>query len=172
MPDIHLIVLGLGSNVGDSRAILLWAVERLTDLLGPLEVAPLYRSAPISPVPQADFLNTVVLARLDGRPPSKPQKLLRRLQELERQAGRQRVVRFGPRTLDLDLLLYGDLVVSDAESEPRLVVPHPRMRERRFVLAPLCDLRPDLKLPPDGALAKDLLATLGTDQRIEKIDWN
>jgi 2-amino-4-hydroxy-6-hydroxymethyldihydropteridine diphosphokinase len=153
---------------------LFWAVEELAGLLGPLEVAPLYRTAPLSPIPQPDFLNTVALAEL-GRPPRRapaPRRLLASAKELERLAGRRPGAAGGPRPLDVDLLLYGDLIRSPRPGEAMpLVLPHPRLRRRRFVLAPLCDLRPELKLPPDGATVRDLLAALGDQQKVEKIGW-
>lgn len=138
-------------------------------------MAPLYRTAPVSVIPQPDFLNTVVIARLEtleGSRLADPRTLLAHLKSLERESGRNAGPRFGPRTLDVDLLLFGDLVLSALGSEPELVLPHPRMRQRRFVLAPLCDLRPDLELPPDGAVARDLLSGLGTEQAVEKIGWS
>ena len=84
-------------------------------------------------------------------------------------------MRFGPRPLDVDLLLYGDLVRSGAATVRRpaeLILPHPRMRRRRFVLAPLHDLRPTWRLPPDGAAVRDLLAALGAEQPVENIGWS
>lgn len=150
-------------------------------------MAPLYRTAPVSPIPQADFLNTVVVAPLsaaEGAAARRPPEILARLKALERRAGRRPGERFGPRPLDLDLLLYGDLVLPDPAagatadtgdegpgSFPDPILPHPRMRRRRFVLAPLYDLRPELRLPPDGATVGDLLAALGSEQAIEKIGW-
>ncbi|MEE8526811.1 MAG: 2-amino-4-hydroxy-6-hydroxymethyldihydropteridine diphosphokinase [Thermoanaerobaculia bacterium] len=169
-----MIALGLGSNLGDSESTLRRAVEELTDLLGPLDVAPLYRSAPISPIPQPDFFNTVAIAEIDrrSRRTPAPRRLLAAVKELERLAGRGGGGSCGPRPLDVDLLLYGDLILSPEPGQATpLALPHPRMRQRRFVLAPLCDLRPDLRLPPDGAAVRDLLAALGTEQRIEKVGW-
>ncbi len=178
-----LIVLGLGSNVGDCEAALRRAVAELTRFLGPLEVAPLYRTAPISPIPQGDFLNTVVLAGtpdrgMPDRDAPGPEVVLARAKELEREAGRQPGPRLGPRVLDVDLLLYGDRLLPGASrSDPSrrdrsLILPHPRMRGRRFVLAPLHDLRPALRLPPDGTAVRDLLAALGTEQPAERIGWS
>jgi len=166
-PCAELLGLGLGSNVGDSEAILGQALDRLRGFLGALEVAPLYRTAPVSAVVQPDFLNTVALARLAA---TGPRRLLRRAKELERRAGRRGGARFGPRPLDVDLLFYGELVLPGDPAE--LILPHPRLRQRRFVLAPLHDLRPDLRLPPDGATVRELLADLGPGQRVERIGWS
>lgn len=166
------IGFGLGGNLGEPRQTLARALAELERLYGALEVAPLYRTAPLSPIDQPDFLNTVALARRPRRvtPPStrQAQDVLAELQKLERRAGRAGGPPLGPRSLDIDLLFYGDLVM-ESETAPRLTLPHPRLRQRRFVLAPLCDLRPDLRLPPDGERARDLLATLGDEQRIERL---
>ena len=137
--------LGLGANLGDRRAALRDAVAQL-EAHGDVEaVSPLYETDPVGgPEDQGPYLNLVVeLSTADS-----PRQLLVRCQALEEAAHRVRTVRFGPRTLDADVLLVGDLVVH----EPDLVVPHPRMWERRFVLQPLSDLAPEL-VSPDRQIA-------------------
>jgi 2-amino-4-hydroxy-6-hydroxymethyldihydropteridine diphosphokinase len=129
--------LGLGSNLGDREALLRRAVEQVPDLVA---VSPLYETDPVGGPEQGAFLNLVV--ELDTE--RTPRQLLELCQELEADAQRVRLERWGPRTLDADVLLVGDLAVD----EPDLVVPHPRMWDRRFVLAPLADLAPEL-VPPD-----------------------
>ena len=170
------IVLGLGSNLGDRGTHLRWAIQRLEERLGRLEVAPLYRSRPISPIAQGDYLNTVVLAQPgDTQPP--PESLLRAVKALEFEAGRRPGPRFGPRPLDIDLLLHGSHVLEDtepplADGTPQgLTLPHPRLTQRRFVLAPLADLVPDLPIPPEGRTVAQWLAELGDDQPIERVSW-
>ncbi len=122
--------LGLGSNLGDRRAHLRAAVADIPDLVA---VSPLYETEPVGgPAGQPAYLNLVVA--LDTE--LSPRQLLELAQHLEDDAGRVRAERDGPRTLDVDVLLVGDLTVR----EPDLVVPHPRMWQRRFVLAPLADL--------------------------------
>ena len=126
--------LGLGSNLGDRWSILREAVAALPDLS---EVSPVYETAPVGgPADQPPYLNLVVA--LDTA--LTPRELLQLANRLEAAAGRVRVERWGPRTLDVDVLLVGDLVVD----EPDLQVPHPRMGERLFVLVPLADLDPAL----------------------------
>jgi len=144
-PTVRRAFLGLGSNLGDRRAALRQAVARLEEGGDVTAVSPLYETEPVGgPEDQGAFLNVVVeLATADS-----PRQLLTRCQALEEAAHRVRTVRFGPRTLDADVLLVGDLVVD----EPDLVVPHPRMCERRFVLAPLADLAPDL-VPAENLIA-------------------
>lgn len=133
--------LGLGSNVGDRERHLREAVAGLPDVVA---VSPVYETEPVGGPPQRRYLNAVVELGTDRS----PRELLERGARLEERAGRHREEPDGPRTLDVDVLLVGDLRVD----EPDLVVPHPRMWERRFVVAPLTDLAPELA-PPE-ALAR------------------
>lgn len=122
--------LGLGSNLGDRRAHLRSAIAALPDVV---EVSPVYETEPVGGPPgQSPYLNVVVALDTELT----PRALLELGRRLEESAGRVRTVKDGPRTLDVDVLLVGDLRVD----EPDLVVPHPRMWQRRFVLAPLADL--------------------------------
>ena len=122
--------LGLGSNLGDRRAQLRAAVAALPDVTA---VSPVYETEPVGGPPGQDpYLNVVVALDTERS----PRELLELGRQLEEAAGRVRTVPGGPRSLDVDVLLVGDLTVR----EPDLVVPHPRMWERRFVLAPLADL--------------------------------
>lgn len=134
--------LGLGSNLGDRNRSLRDAVSALSAAGDVVAVSPLYETEPVGgPEDQGPYLNVVVeLSTTDG-----PRRLLARCRALEAAAGRVRTVANGPRTLDADVLWVDGVSVD----EPDLVVPHPRMWERRFVLAPLSDLAPDLV--PDGA---------------------
>ena len=129
--------IGLGSNLGDRRALLRAALDGLRaggDVVG---VSPLYETEPVGgPDDQGPYLNVVVeLSTTDG-----PRELLGRCRALEAAAGRVRDVRWGPRTLDADVLLVDGWAVDEAD----LTVPHPRLWERRFVVQPLADLAPDL----------------------------
>ncbi len=125
--------LGLGSNMGDRQRYLERAVKLLKGLDPDLRVSPVYESAPLGgPGPQGRYLNCVVRLETDLT----ARQVLEVAHALEELAGRVRTVRNGPRTLDVDILLVGDLEVR----EPDLIVPHPRMNERGFVLAPLEDL--------------------------------
>jgi 2-amino-4-hydroxy-6-hydroxymethyldihydropteridine diphosphokinase len=133
--------IGLGSNLGDRRAHLNVAVEALREQgHDVVAVSPLYETAPVGgPEDQGPYLNVVVeLETADDA-----RRLLERCQQLEQQAHRVRTVRWGPRTLDADVLW----VDGEQVDEPTLTVPHPRMWQRRFVLAPLADLAPDLVTP-------------------------
>lgn len=163
-----LVAIGLGSNLASPRlgtpaATLAWAGERLAALLPGLRLAPRYRTAPLSHLAQPDFLNTVALA---ARPALSPRQLLGALKELEREAGRAAPAeRDAPRVLDLDLLFFGGLVLEEAG----LSLPHPRLRQRLFVLAPLRDLAPDLALPPDGRSVAELYAAIAGSQQIARL---
>lgn len=147
--------LGLGSNLGDRRAHLRGAVAALREAGDVVGVSPLYETAPVGgPEGQRPYLNVVVeLRTADG-----PRRLLARCRALETAAHRVRAVRFGPRTLDADVLLVGDQVVDEDD----LQVPHPRLWERRFVLAPLRDLAPDLVDAAAVAAAGGEVGRLGT----------
>jgi 2-amino-4-hydroxy-6-hydroxymethyldihydropteridine diphosphokinase len=129
--------IGLGSNLGDRRALLRAAVDGLQVAGDVVGVSPLYETAPVGgPEGQGPYLN-VVVALLTG---DTPRRLLERCRALEAAAGRVRSVHWGPRTLDADVLWVQGCEVD----EPDLTVPHPRLWERRFVVQPLADLAPDL----------------------------
>ena len=152
--------VGLGANLGDAAATVRRAADELAAVPGVsgLRLSPLYGTAPVDSS-GPDYVNAV--ARLDATLP--PLDLLAALQAIEQRHGRERPYRNAPRTLDLDLLLYGDQVID----LPSLAVPHPRMHERAFVLRPLMDLAPGLTLA-QGGLA-ELLARC-TDQAIRRLD--
>ena len=137
-PSLRRAHFGLGSNVGDRAAALQAAVDGLAaaDGVTPVAVSPVYATDPVGGPEQSEYLNAVVAVETDRT----PRELLEIAKRLEDEAGRVPGERWGPRPLDVDVLLVGDLTVD----EPDLVVPHPRMGERRFVLAPLADLAPEL----------------------------
>ena len=140
--------VGLGSNLGDREA----AIRRAAKLIGADRISMIRETEPWGYVDQPRFLNAV--AELETI--LSPRALLDRLLEVERELGRTRDgPRFGPRTIDLDLLLYS----SETVDEPGLRVPHPRLHERRFVLEPLAELDPSLEVPGRGSVAA-LLAAL------------
>ncbi len=148
--DLKLIYLSLGSNIGDRERNLRAAVERLgAPGLRVLRVSPVYETEPVDYTDQRWFFNLVVEAETSLF----PLQLLARVQKIERVLGRVRTVPKGPRIIDIDILLYGAAVVHGAKLE----IPHPRMAERRFVLAPLHDLAPDLRHPVTRATVTELL---------------
>jgi 2-amino-4-hydroxy-6-hydroxymethyldihydropteridine diphosphokinase len=146
--------IGLGSNVGDRRAHLTRALAGLRRGGDVVAVSPLYETEPVGgPSGQDPYLNVVVELRTE----ESPRRLLARCRQLEQDAGRVRTVRHGPRTLDADVLLVGDETVHEDD----LRVPHPRLWERRFVVAPLADLAPDLVDPSALAAAGGEVVRLG-----------
>lgn len=154
--------VGLGSNIGEPRSQLQAAMNELDELPDTRAVAAsaLYRSAPLGYLEQPEFLNAVV--ELETR--LAPEALLDGLQAIEKRHGRERPFAGAPRTLDLDLLLYGDATLAT----PRLSLPHPRMHERAFVLMPLAEIAPRATIPGRGT-ARELLAACA-GQRVERID--
>jgi len=154
--------VGIGSNQGDARGHVLKTFDELARLPDTCLAghSSLYRSAPLDAPGQPDYVNAV--AALDTE--LSAAQLLAALQDLEHSHGRERPYPNAPRTLDLDLLLYGDLCLASA----MLTLPHPRMHERAFVLAPLLELDARLEIPGRGA-ARALLARCA-GQRIERLD--
>jgi 2-amino-4-hydroxy-6-hydroxymethyldihydropteridine diphosphokinase len=147
------VAVALGSNLGDRRGHLTWAVERLAGIVSDLRVSTFIDTDPVGVSgPQPPYLNGVAVG--DTRLPA--EALLAELLALERARGRERPAPRAPRTLDLDLILYGDAVFD----QPGLAVPHPRFRERRFVLEPLAEVDADLRDPVTGQTAGELLAAL------------
>lgn len=146
------VVLALGSNLGDRLGILQECVNALAAMpeMTVMAVSPVYQTAPIGGPEQPDYLNAVVL----GQTTLPPGILLDQLHVLEAAAGRVRTVRFGPRTLDVDIIAY-DAVRSD---DPDLTLPHPRAHERAFVLAPWLDVDPEAVIPGRGSVAALLAA--------------
>jgi 2-amino-4-hydroxy-6-hydroxymethyldihydropteridine diphosphokinase len=146
-----LVYIAMGSNVGDRAAALTHAVGEMKRAgVRVLRQSSLYATQPVGGPPQAWFLNAVVEAETDLM----PLQLLHALQKIERALGRRRIVASGPRTLDLDLLFYGESTIRSRE----LHVPHPRLTLRRFVLAPLAELAPALSHPQLHKTVAELLA--------------
>jgi 2-amino-4-hydroxy-6-hydroxymethyldihydropteridine diphosphokinase len=144
------IYLSLGSNIGDRQANLRRAVKRLASLdVRVLRASRIYETEPVDYVDQAWFLNQVV----EAETALFPMQLLARIARVERELGRTRTIPKGPRTLDIDILFYAEAVVHTA----RLEIPHPRIAERRFVLAPLAELAPDLRHPVTRLSVRQML---------------
>ena len=151
---LRQVSVALGSNQGSRESHLQHAVVRLRPLLDELRVSSFIDTEPVGVGDQPLFLNGAVV----GWSAIAPEELLDQLQAIERERGRERPFVGAPRTLDLDLILVGDLVVN----APHVVVPHPRFRTRRFVLEPLVEVAPDLVDPVTGRTMRELLHRLGT----------
>jgi 2-amino-4-hydroxy-6-hydroxymethyldihydropteridine diphosphokinase len=156
--------IGLGSNLGDRELNLLRAVAEIGKLPRSrvTGLSPFYETSPVGVTDQPAFFNAV----LSLSTALTPHDLLSGLQRIENEVfKRTREVRWGPRTIDLDLLLYGSEVIEGEE----LTIPHPRLAERRFVLQPLCMLAPDLKHPVLGSSMIELLAVLPSGETVVEI---
>ena len=143
------VAIALGSNLGDREATLHAAVAALHPVIQRLRVSSFHETAYVGSEPQPPVLNGAVV----GETTVPAHRLLERLLEIEREHGRTRPYGGAPRTLDLDLILYGESTID----EPGLVVPHPRFRERRFVLEPLAEIAPGWRDPVTGKTMKELL---------------
>ena len=155
-----LAYIGLGSNLEDPRAQVVRALAELAEVSGSrlLAQSSLYRTPPMGPAGQPDYVNAVAALETTLA----PHALLDALQAIERRHARLRDVRWGPRTLDLDLLTYGALQLHDA----RLTVPHPGIASRAFVLVPLAEIAPTLDIPGLGpvALFRDAVSAIGVEK--------
>lgn len=157
-----VVAISLGSNLGDRRAHLEHAVARLREILRFVRVSSLIETPPMDVNPQPNFVNAGIVGLFSGA----PRDLLVSLLNIERERGRERPFPGAARTLDLDLVLFGDRVVD----EPGLHVPHPRFRGRRFVLQPLAEIAPELVDPLTGRTLGELLEELlFIPQRIDRM---
>jgi 2-amino-4-hydroxy-6-hydroxymethyldihydropteridine diphosphokinase len=143
-----VVAVALGSNLGDRRAHLEYAVSRLQALLQDPRVSSFVETEPVGTEGQPLFLNGAMVGRCDCQ----PREFLQSLMLIERERGRERSTRWAARTLDLDLILFGNRILN----EPDLVIPHPRFRERVFVLQPLADIAPELVDPITGRTVEAL----------------
>lgn len=160
------VFVALGSNLGDSRRNVLDAMARLESVSdGPVIRSSLWKSTPVDcPAGSPEFINAVVMiwARMEDN----PVLLLRRLQQMEKEFGRlPKKVMNEARPLDLDLIAYGNTEWNSAE----LILPHPRAHLRKFVLAPLAEIAPEWVLPGQKKTVRELLASLRTDEVVEKL---
>ena len=158
------VFLGIGGNLGDRRELLRSAVDGIQQVLHEVRVSSLYETAAWGVTDQPAFLNAVVR----GQTSLEPLELLDAMQAIENELGRIREQHWGPRLIDIDILLYGAEMID----EPRLKVPHPYMTQRGFVLRPLADLAAGLTLP-DGSLVGELLTTVSQDEvrQLEGPGW-
>jgi 2-amino-4-hydroxy-6-hydroxymethyldihydropteridine diphosphokinase len=160
-PSNVRVAIALGSNLGDRSAHLHYAVTALSSVLSDISVSSFIDTDPVGVAePQPRYLNAVVVGETTLEAPV----LLEKLLATERERGRDRPGWRASRTLDLDLVLYGDLVAST----PELRLPHPRFRERAFVLEPLAEVAPDWRDPVTGKTISELCSALGTERRTER----
>jgi 2-amino-4-hydroxy-6-hydroxymethyldihydropteridine diphosphokinase len=160
---VKTVYLGLGSNVGDREQMLQSAIDQLhSPDLRIVRLSSVYETEPQERRNQRWFLNMAVEAATDLF----PRQLLARIAKIEQQLGRRRMAANGPRTIDIDILFYGNSVVGTAA----LTIPHPRFSERRFVLAPMSDLAPELRDPVSRRTIRELLAATA-GQGVKKVEF-
>ena len=147
-----IVYLSLGSNLGDRQVNLRNAIGRLLELGDVLEVSSLYDTEPVEFTDQPWFLNCAVAVRTELI----PREFLAGILSIERAMGRERTQPKGPRLIDIDILLFGAAHINT----PQLTIPHPAMAERRFVLEPLAEIAPDVKVPLQKKTARELLDAL------------
>lgn len=155
------VIIALGTNIGDRVANLDTALSALAMLFNDVEPSPIYESAPRYVTDQPRFLNMVARGDTGLRAPA----LLRKLKALEVNMGRQPSILNGPRLIDLDIVYFGAAIIDT----PALTVPHPRLRERAFVLRPLADIDSNWRDPVTGATVRDMLAALEDDGDLVRI---
>ncbi len=148
------VYAGLGSNLGNKRENILRAIDRIDayEEICIKEKSGFYDTAPVGCSPQPDYVNCVIGLETE----IEPQTLLKEFKKIEIELGRKSGVRWGPRVVDLDIILFGDRIVNDHN----LKIPHERMHERVFVLEPLCEISPDIKHPVSGISISELLEKL------------
>lgn len=159
-----IVYLSLGSNVGDRLGHLREAVRRLETLGRVVSVSSFYETEPVEFIEQEWFLNSVAALETARA----PEELMTALLEIEREMGRLRIHHKGPRKIDLDILLWGELVVD----LPGLKIPHPAMHERRFVLEPLAEIAPEAWHPVMKKSARELLEDLPAGQAVRRVSRN
>ncbi|HTT23660.1 MAG TPA: 2-amino-4-hydroxy-6-hydroxymethyldihydropteridine diphosphokinase [Candidatus Sulfotelmatobacter sp.] len=158
---LQLMYLSLGSNLGDRIAYLRDAIRRLEAIGHVRATSSMYATQPVEFIDQPWFLNCVVALETS----STPAQLMEQVLDIEKTMGRQRVQKKGPRTIDIDILLLADAVVNT----PELTIPHPRMHERRFVLAPLAEIAPDARHPRLNKTVRELLEELPPGQSVRRL---
>ena len=153
------VYLSLGSNIGDRAENLNAAIDRLRSVGEIIQVSSFYETEPVEFAAQAWFLNCVIALDTEKT----PQELLASILDIEQQMGRRRAQKKGPRVIDIDILLFGNLIVD----EPGLTIPHPAMHERRFVLEPLAEIAPDVRHPALDRTIQELRDALPPGQTVK-----
>ena len=157
----HLVYLSLGSNIGDRESHLRDAISRLEKKGRIKSIASFYETEPVEFTDQARFLNCALALETEEA----PEQLMESVLHIEQEMGRVRQQNKGPRTIDIDILLFSDTIIDS----PKLTIPHPAMHERRFVLQPLAEIAPEVRHPVLKKTIRELLGALPAGQAVEKV---
>jgi 2-amino-4-hydroxy-6-hydroxymethyldihydropteridine diphosphokinase len=157
----HLVYLSLGSNIGDRESHLRDAISRLEKKGRIKSIASFYETEPVEFTDQARFLNCALALETEEA----PEQLMESVLHIEQEMGRTRQQNKGPRTIDIDILLFSDTIIDS----PKLTIPHPAMHERRFVLQPLAEIAPEVRHPVLKKTIRELLGALPPGQAVEKV---
>ena len=157
----HLVYLSLGSNIGDRESHLRDAISRLEKKGRIKSIASFYETEPVEFTDQARFLNCALALETEEA----PEQLMESVLHIEQEMGRKRQQDKGPRTIDIDILLFSDTIIDS----PKLTIPHPAMHERRFVLQPLAEIAPEVRHPVLKKTIRELLGALPAGQAVEKV---
>ena len=157
----HLVYLSLGSNIGDRESHLRDAISRLEKKGRIKSIASFYETEPVEFTDQARFLNCALALETEEA----PEQLMESVLHIEQEMGRVRQQNKGPRTIDIDILLFSDTIIDS----PKLTIPHPAMHERRFVLQPLSEIAPEVRHPVLKKTIRELLGALPAGQAVEKV---
>ncbi|MCY4378561.1 MAG: 2-amino-4-hydroxy-6-hydroxymethyldihydropteridine diphosphokinase [Candidatus Dadabacteria bacterium] len=160
--SLNIVFIGVGANLGPVHENFTRALRSMEKCARVLAVSSLYESDPVGPQDQPKFTNAVIKVETE----LSPFELLDHLKTIEKEIGRKKTKRWGPRVIDLDIIFYGDLVISTDS----LVIPHPRAHERRFVLEPLLEIEPAAWHPVKNMAVRDICSGLGNSQAISKTD--
>lgn len=162
MPE-YPVFIGIGSNIGDAACNCARGIEGIGEIDGNkiIAISSFYRSEPIGHIEQDWFVNCVIKIKTDLTPHS----LLTALHDVEKSFGRKRDIKYGPRVIDLDVLLFDSLIIDEGEFK----IPHPRMHERRFVLEPMSEIDANFTHPVTKKTIKELLRELGGSQKVEPL---
>jgi 2-amino-4-hydroxy-6-hydroxymethyldihydropteridine diphosphokinase len=159
------VLIGIGSNIGNGIKNCMMAIKKISSdrRIDMKSISSFYSTSPVSDIKQDNFINCAVRVSWDGT----PNELMELLSGIEKEMGRTTEVRNGPRIIDLDILLFGTVVLD----EPSLTIPHKQLHKRKFAIIPCVEIDPNCIVPTFKKPLKDFLAEIGEDQVVKKLEW-